>query len=117
MLGGDWASAARDVDEQAAWWLPEVTRAGSTTVENESRLFCESGVAVMTSGETQVIVDAGPFGIGSAGHSHSDTVSILIRIGVEDILIDPGTYIYVADPAERNAFRGSGAHNTIRVNG
>ena len=33
------------------------------------------------------------------------------------MLIDPGTFTYVADPAERNRFRGSGAHNTVRIDG
>ena len=31
----------------------------------------------------------------------------------EETLIDPGTYTYVGDPAWRNRFRGTAAHNTI----
>jgi hypothetical protein len=34
-----------------------------------------------------------------------------------DVLIDPGTFTYVADPRMRDYFRGSAAHNTIRVDG
>jgi hypothetical protein len=50
-----------------------------------------------------------------SGHSHSDTLSFTVRVGDEDVLIDPGTYTYVGDPVERDWFRGSAAHNTIRV--
>jgi hypothetical protein len=31
------------------------------------------------------------------------------------VLLDPGTYTYVSDPLWRNRFRGTGAHNTVRV--
>jgi len=60
-------------------------------------------------------VDAGPFGRGSAGHSHSDTLSIIATCNREEILIDPGTYTYMADPHWRNWFRGSAAHNSVRI--
>jgi hypothetical protein len=61
-------------------------------------------------------MDCGPFGYAGAGHSHSDTLSIVLESLGERVLIDPGTYAYMGDPAERNWFRGSGAHNTVRVN-
>lgn len=80
-------------------------------------LHREAGLAVMTAGDLHVIVDAGPFGPGAAGHSHSDTLSVVVRAGEEDILIDPGTYTYVGDPRWRDWFRGSIAHNTTRVDG
>ena len=69
----------------------------------------------MAEGNVQIVIDAGRFGVGSAGHSHSDTLHIIARLGEEEILIDPGTYTYVADPRLRDRFRGSAAHNTIRV--
>ena len=62
-----------------------------------------------------MLVDAGPFGRGSGGHSHSDTLSLVLRIGPEELLIDSGTYSYLGDPAARERFRSSAAHNTIRV--
>ncbi len=82
-----------------------------------SQLFRKSGLAVMISGDVHVVIDGGPFGPWGSGHSHSDTLSLIVRKGDEDILIDPGTYTYVADPKERDWFRGSAAHNTIRIDG
>jgi hypothetical protein len=64
-----------------------------------------------------LVIKAGPFGEGSAGHSHSDVLSLTARAGSREILIDPGTFTYVADPAARNRFRGSAAHNTVRIDG
>src|SRR5262249_45861041 len=37
--------------------------------------------------------------------------------GEEEILVDAGTFTYVDDPIWRDRFRGSAAHNTIRING
>jgi hypothetical protein len=60
-------------------------------------------------------VDAGPFGALNAGHSHSDTLNIVVRSGGAEILIDPGTYTYTGEPEWRDWFRGTEAHNTIRI--
>ena len=59
----------------------------------------------------------GPFGPFRAGHSHADTLSIVARTGDQDLLIDPGTFTYAGDSKWRNLFRGTAAHNTVRVNG
>ncbi len=83
----------------------------------QSQLFPDAGLAVMTCGETQAIVDAGPFGALNAGHSHSDTLSIVVRSGGAEILIDPGTYTYTGDAEWRAWFRSTAAHNTIRIDG
>jgi len=83
----------------------------------QSKLFPDAGLAIMSHGTTQAIVDAGPFGAMHSGHSHSDTLSIIIRSGDEDILIDPGTYTYTAEPEWRDWFRSTAAHNTIRIDG
>jgi hypothetical protein len=80
-------------------------------------LFSQGGVAVMADGDVQVIVDAGPFGEGSAGHSHADTLSVIARCGDEEVLVDSGTYTYAAGGGSRDWFRGTSAHNTVRIDG
>jgi hypothetical protein len=89
----------------------------SASGKRESRLFPDAGVAVMTCGATHAIVDAGPFGALHSGHRHSDMLSIIVSSGEDEILIDSGTYTYTGDPELRDWFRGSGAHNTIRIDG
>lgn len=116
----EWMPDPPDLYEQALWWMGHDVLASSRTPHRtrmESRFFGDAGVAVMTDGDTHIVADAGPFGTGSGGHSHSDTLSIVVRRGSQDILIDPGTYTYISDPQWRNRFRGSAAHNTVRVNG
>ncbi len=83
--------------------------------QRQSRLFPDAGIAVMICGTTHAVIDAGPFGALHSGHSHSDTLSIIVRSGDEEILIDPGTYTYTGEPEWRDWFRGSSAHNTIRI--
>lgn len=102
--------------EQANWWIRDrAPQPVQNTTPSGSRLFGDTGVAVMQVADVRLIVDAGPFGGGSAGHSHSDTLSIVATCNGEEILIDPGTYTYIAAPHWRNWFRGSAAHNSVRV--
>jgi hypothetical protein len=115
----DWIRAPEDLHLQAAWWM------GPRALETKpvepapavSQLFADSGFAVMTAGAAHIVVKAGGFGEGSGGHSHSDVLSVVVRLGGQEVLIDPGTFTYVADPAERDRFRGSAAHNTVRIDG
>ena len=106
--------AGADNPELGAWigW-ESIKRAGPSG----SRLFENAGIAIMRSGDTQLIADAGPLGTGGAGHSHADALSFVLRHGEEDLLIDAGTFTYVADAKWRNWFRGTAAHNTIRIDG
>lgn len=109
----DWTFDREDLYPQAAWWLGRTN--GAARGSYSSRFFPDSGLAVMECGSGRVIVDAGGFGPGRAGHSHSDSLSLVASAGARPILVDSGTYTYVGDPRQRNAFRGSSAHNTIRV--
>ena len=111
-----WRCEKSDYWEQACWWF-HAEPAGSPCVDLRSHLFQDAGIAVMRSKDCKVVADCGPFGRGSAGHSHADTLSLTITTGNEEIAIDPGTYTYVGSIAERNHFRGTAAHNTICVDG
>jgi len=112
-----WITKESDLHELAYWWIgPRLADASVPAPQAHSSVwFADAGIAAWTCGDAHVLVDAGPFGRGSAGHSHSDTLSLVVRLGQDDILIDPGTFTYVSDPMWRNWFRGSAAHNTIRV--
>ncbi len=82
-----------------------------------SRLLDPSGLVLMVDGHTRLLVDAGPFAEGSAGHSHSDCLSLLLSHEGEELLVDAGTFTYVGDLRWREAFRGSAFHNTVRIAG
>jgi hypothetical protein len=66
----------------------------------------------------RMVVKAGPLGYGLiAAHGHADALSIYLTIGGKEILIDPGTFAYHTAPKWRNYFRGTSAHNTVRLDG
>lgn len=114
--GGPWRFDNADAGDLANWWFAEPPRV-SEGAARQAQHFADSGLAVFEDGDAQIVFDTGNFGRGSAGHSHSDALSVIVNAGGREILIDPGTYTYVADPAAREAFRGSAGHNTVRVNG
>jgi hypothetical protein len=116
-----WVNATSDLHSQAAWWIGG-NILDSPTVErppHASRLFPGAGMVVfegMASGGDTLfaLAHAGGFGALRAGHSHSDALSIFVRRRGQDVLIDPGTCSY-CDPRWRGWFRGSSAHNTLRI--
>lgn len=65
-----------------------------------------------------MVIDSGPLGYGPlAAHGHSDALSIYLTLNGREFLIDPGTYVYGADSFWRSYFKGTSAHNTVRVDG
>jgi Heparinase II/III-like protein/Heparinase II/III N-terminus len=117
---GEWIRDPDDRNALADWWFGPSAGPAVTAVQAAppaSRLFADAGIVILAAELNQIVFDAGPFGPGSAGHSHADTLSIVVRRADEEILIDPGTYTYVGDPGWRNRFRGLAMHNTVRMDG
>jgi hypothetical protein len=120
---GDFKSSAGSAREETLWLLgkqglaefdalPSAPSAGSTALH-------DSGLYLMSdekSGE-QLLIDAGPLGAGSGGHGHADVLSICLVRNGRNLLIDPGTYEYVGNSGERARLRGTGAHNTMQIDG
>ena len=105
-----------DLHEQAAWWLACGERPG-VAGQSITERFPDSGLTAIVAGRAHILIDTGAFGDGSAGHNHADTLSVTVRSGSRELLIDPGTFTYISDPRMRDLFRGTGFHNTIRVDG
>jgi heparinase II/III-like protein len=114
--------------EEAAWLfgskaidLFQKSRFQNTTEDKhqlKSASFEAGGIYVMASAEpvpVQMVIDAGPQGIGHSGHGHADALSIQVSVDGRPFLIDPGAFCYMDE--ERDAFRGTGAHNTLSVDG
>ena len=81
--------------------------------ELESRAFRDGGIYVMRHKKDYMVISCGPNGQGGiGGHAHNDKLSFELCVGGEDIIVDPGTYVYTADPEWRNAFRSTAYHNT-----
>lgn len=48
-------------------------------------------------------------------HTHNDLLSFDFTLGEDDVIIDPGTYLYTSSFKDRNEFRSTRKHNTIIV--
>jgi hypothetical protein len=78
----------------------------------------ESGIAVLRSGEASVIFCAMPNGLrGKGSHTHCDKLSIIFRLGSEEVLCDSGSRCYTRSAELRNLDRSTRAHNTLMVDG
>ena len=121
---GDFKFAAGNVREETLWLLGVKGLAAFDLLPTSepsvsSTALAESGFYLMADEKSgqQLLIDAGPLGAGSGGHGHADALSIcLVRDG-RNLLIDPGTFEYVGDSDERARWRGTGAHNTMQVDG
>jgi hypothetical protein len=111
--------------EEAVWLLGREAAStfdpsASVPPVQGSAAFESSGVYVMAAPGPvahQAVIDAGPLGAGRGGHGHADALSLTLSIGGREWLVDPGTFAYVLGDDERDAFRGTAAHNTMRVDG
>ena len=118
---GDWKFMAGFLREETLWLLGErgveefeILKISQPTAD--SAALPQSGIYLMADPETsqQLAIDAGPHG---PGHGHADALSVtLVRHG-RHLLMDPGTFEYVGDSGERSYYRGTAAHNTLRVDG
>ena len=75
-----------------------------------------SGYVVLASGGDQAVLDVGPVCPPHLpAHAHADVLSFVLWADGEQVLVDPGTYLYSGP--ERDRFRGTAAHSTVEVDG
>ena len=118
---GDFKTAAGGLREETLWLLgAEGARLWdgleAAPVSPESAALVNAGFYLLPSGKgTQLVADAGPLGTQSGGHGHADALSVSLQSDGHGLLIDPGTYEYISPEHDRDLFRGSAMHNTLRV--
>ena len=126
---GDFKLKAKTLDDRARWLLGAAADAKFDGLDaGKTRLpprqaFSEGGYFVLgcefdTPNEIRVVADAGALGYRSiAAHGHADALSFTLSAGGREFLIDPGTYAYHTQERWRQYFRGTAAHNTVRIDG
>ena len=125
---GDFKTAAGEFDDKSRWLLGDAAAARYAALpEAPARpprlAFPEAGYYVLgadygTPREVKALVDAGPLGyLSIAAHGHADALAMTLSVAGREILVDPGTYAYHGEPRWRAYFRGTAAHNTLRVDG
>jgi len=126
----DWVRKAGPCDETVLWLLgPQgvarfeelAGRAQGVHTGPSGLAFEQGGYYLMSAGaqgQITAIVDCGPLGYRSiAAHGHADALSLVLTVQGRPLLVDPGTYTYVAKDPYRNYFRSTRAHNTVEVDG
>jgi hypothetical protein len=119
LFGGSSEAAAEDApwyglsnDAHAARLVAGEPNPAPRTV----RVFPQSGIAIARTPCADLLFFAVRNGIdGKGSHNHNDKLSFVLRLDGEEALCDSGTGAYTRDPALRNQFRVTAAHNTVVV--
>jgi Heparinase II/III-like protein/Heparinase II/III N-terminus len=83
-----------------------------------SAVYPDGGYFVLRNGSLYTIVRCGDVGRhGRGGHGHNDQLSFELADARGPLVVDPGTFVYTSDPVERNRFRSTAFHATLRVGG
>ena len=126
---GDFKLKALALDDRARWLLGSASGSQYEALQPETtrlpvrQSFPEGGYYVLgadfdTPAEIRAVVDAGPLGYTAiAAHGHADALSLTLSVGGREFLVDPGTYAYHTQERWREYFRGTAAHNTVRIDG
>ncbi|HET54635.1 MAG TPA: hypothetical protein ENN33_05395 [Ignavibacteria bacterium] len=80
--------------------------------------FFEFGLYIWRTDQFFLSVRCGPIGRnGRGGHAHNDQLAIELFINGQQMIADPGTYVYTADPRKRNQYRSVQSHFAPAMNG
>jgi hypothetical protein len=125
----DFKVKARVFDDKSRWLLGDAAAEKFMALKDDGRklpvrhAFAQGGYYILgadfeTDREVRIVADAGPLGyLSIAAHGHADALSFTLSIAGHEFLIDPGTFAYHTDQKWRDYFRGTGAHNTLRIDG
>jgi uncharacterized heparinase superfamily protein len=80
--------------------------------------YPNGGYWIVQGGPLYALVRCGDVGVGGVGsHAHNDALSFELALGSQPLVVDPGAYLYTADPGERNRFRSTAFHSTLEIDG
>lgn len=78
----------------------------------------DGGLVVLRDGERRLLFDVGPLGYGRlAAHGHADALQVTLAHQGQNLIVDPGVGSFFAHREWRSAFRGTGFHSTVTVDG
>ncbi|MHB1586404.1 MAG: heparinase II/III family protein [Acidiferrobacteraceae bacterium] len=124
----DFAAKGSLFDDKSRWLLGDDAAGKFSELRSRPasrlplrRAYPEGGVYILgdafeTEEEIRIVADAAPLGyLSIAAHGHADALSFTLSVSGRELLIDPGTYAYHTKRLWRDYFRGTSAHNTLRV--
>ena len=82
----------------------------------QSQAFAEAGTYVLRQDDLYLLFNASASGLrGRGSHGHNDALSVEISACGTAFVVDPGSYVYTADPHERHLFRSTAYHSTVQI--
>jgi hypothetical protein len=78
--------------------------------------FPQGGYYIYKTQKIKSIIKCGKNGLnGEGGHTHNDSLSIILSLFQLDFFVDPGSPVYTSDPCIRNEYRSTYKHNTLSI--
>jgi hypothetical protein len=126
---GDFKAKAGSLDDKTLWLFGDGALPAFDAIDTGDamlpirREFPDGGYYILgcnfeTDEEIRLIADAGALGYREiAAHGHADALSFTLSVGGDEFLVDPGTFAYHTETEWRAYFRGTAAHNTVRIDG
>lgn len=110
-------------DEEAFWVFGKrgkkiYDKLPSRTKSLASKAFPDAGWYIIRHDNDYCFISCstnGQNGIG--GHAHNDKLGFELMLEGKDVIVDPGTYVYASYPKDRNKFRSTEYHNTVKFDG
>jgi uncharacterized heparinase superfamily protein len=94
------------------------TAAGAGAPAPETLTLQHGGLTVLRGGGCRTLFDHGPHGyLALAAHGHADALAIDVSLHEQPLVSDPGVGSFFAQPEVREAFRSTGFHATVTVDG
>ena len=92
---------------------------------NVTQYFDDAKLAVMRSGSMYATIHNNPLSFHQSGdtnklcnsHTHCDMLSFTLSDGMQNIIVDLGTFCYTSSPELRFKYRSTAMHNTVCVGG
>jgi hypothetical protein len=117
-LLADGSLPVRAPGSEVYWILGRRPALAPASAPWRSRALPDAGYFVSRGPDgSHLVFDAGRHGFLNGGHAHADALSIVLRVGEDDVLVDPGTGTYTMSAALRDRLRSSRMHNTVVLNG
>jgi hypothetical protein len=117
----EWMALADDWTVwESVWWGfdPPAIRSRASSVKNGVCHFAHAGLTVVRERREYLLVTNGIVGTAGFGnHKHNDLLGFEYHSEGVALIVDPGSFVYTADPAARNLMRSTRSHNTLMIDG
>ena len=83
----------------------------------QSKAFKQAGVYILRNKRIYIFVTSFNCraGVNKQIHAHNDDLSFELNVDGQDVIVDPGSYVYTSNFALRNLFRSTKFHNTVMI--